>query len=136
MNAVKKSPKQRLPIDKMNSNDIAAVFREMINAKKEYEITKETEATKRQAILADYKLKMQKLSDRRELITEVLQQEYSLRKETINKMFDEMKQAYEDGNTDIVLQAMKSVEGIVKESPLKDLIMIGRALEGDSELEI
>lgn len=132
----KHTKKKDLPIYKLESPDIVTVLKEMITAKREYEITKETEHTKRNEITANLMIHMKKMSDQRDMFSEALQMEYHMRHETIDRMFVYLERAYFDGNTEVVVQSMKSIEGIIKNSPLKELLAIGKLLEDDGDLII
>jgi hypothetical protein len=125
--ASKKLPKKS-PLGKMNSKDTSSVLRELINAKKEYEICVEQELTKRQDIQADLTKYMLNINLKRDAIFSVLEEEYKIRRETIAELGKILDQAYEDGRDEVVIQAISSIEGIIKESPAKGLLYINEAL--------
>ena len=128
---IKKSQKGAVtPADTVN------VIREMINAKKEYEITREVETSKRLEIESNLRKHIATLTLKRDQFITVLDKEYSMRKYSIDRMFDLLDKAYEDGNMDVVIQSLDSIEGIVKTSPLKEILQIGKIFESDDELVI
>ena len=130
----KKLPKDS-PLGKMNSKDTSSVFKEIINAKKEYEMCVEQETTKRLAIKSDLTKYMANINLKREMIFYVLEKEYKVRQETIEDLGRVLDRAYEDGRDDVVIQAISSIEGILKESPAKGLLYINEALS-DSKKEL
>jgi len=65
--------------------------------------------------------------------TAAFEEEYSIRKDTIEKMFNLIEKALDEGSDNIVIAALDSIEKIVKESPLKGLEQIASAFENDDE---
>lgn len=123
----KKVPKNNSPLGKMNSGDTASVLTQLINAKKEYEMCIEQETTKRQAIESDLKKYMADIQLKRDVIFSVLENQYKMRSDSINKMYELLDTAYADGRDEVVIQALTSIEGIIKESPAKELLTIREA---------
>jgi len=127
----------KLNLNKLNSKDAASVLKSFIEAKKEYEIVREQETTKRLAIENNMKMYIAKLTAQREIIENSLRVEYAMRKETIEQMFSYVDRAFDEDKNEIVIAALDKIEGIVKESPLVGIAKIGMAFENDDiELEI
>lgn len=121
----------------LSSKDTANVLIKMIEAKREYETVREQEITKRYEIESDLKKYILKLSNQREIIENSLEKEYSMCRETIDKMFSYVDRALDEGKDEIVIAALDNIEGIVKESPLAGLAKITKAFENDNvDLEI
>lgn len=123
----KKLPTGESPLGKMNSKDTASVLSQLIQAKKDYEMCKETEYTKRMDIEADLKKHMESVQLQRDVIFEVLEKEYSMRKDNIDRMYSILDKAYDDGRDEVVIQALESIEGIIKEGPAKALLTVREA---------
>ncbi len=131
-----KLPK-KTDMPKLSSKDAANVFKELINAKKEYELVREQEVTKRQEIAANLNYHLEKLSMQRDMIENYLEKDFAMRKETIDEIFSRMDRAYNDQNYEVVIKALDSVEGIVKQSPMADMFQMKKIMSDDSlELEI
>lgn len=122
-----------LEFDKLNSNDTAGVFKHLIDAKKEYQIVKEQETTKRMQINSQMKIHIENITAKREFFKEVLKEEYGLRKETIDNLFLCIDRAFDEDKNEIVISALEAIEGIVKENPLKALAKIASSFENDDE---
>ena len=122
--AKKKLPKKDSPLGKMNSKDTASVLTQLIQAKKEYEMCVEKETTKRKEIESNMVMYLETLKLKRDIVFSVLEEQYKLRKESIENLYELLDKAYEDGRDDVVIQAISSIEGIIKESPAKDLLNI------------
>lgn len=116
----KKSPKLpivgNIPNPMPMTPETLGFFRDVLNARKEYAIVKEQESTKRDAIMARLKGRLEDISARRELVASALEKDFSIRQNTINEFFIRLDQALEDGKDDVAIQAAKSIEGIVKTS--------------------
>ncbi|MCH3964294.1 MAG: hypothetical protein LKE46_08445 [Clostridium sp.] len=129
--------KDILEVKRKNSNynslEYIDIIKMLIKSKKEYEITKEQETTKRMAIKSDLFKYLKKLDAKKEVLLEVFEKEYNFRKNTVDKMFDVVERALDDGRDTVVCQALDSIEGIVKESPLKGIAQVSRAFENDDE---
>ncbi|MBU3191296.1 hypothetical protein K9O30_06620 [Clostridium bowmanii] len=119
--------------DKLNSKDLGNVLKVLIQSKKEYEITKEQETTKRKVIENDMIKYLKTLDAKKEFLSKAFEEEYSIRKDTIEKMFNLIEKALDEGSDNIVIAALDSIEKIVKESPLKGLAQIASAFENDDE---
>lgn len=116
-----------------NSLEYIDMIKVLIKSKKEYEITKEQEATKRMAIKNDLVKYLKKLDEKKEFLLEIFEKEYNFRKNTVDHMFDVVERALDDGRDTVVCQALDSIEGIVKESPLKSIAQVSSAFENDDE---
>jgi hypothetical protein len=135
-NLVKKSNGTGLDLSKLESSDIANAFKTFINAKKEYEITKEQERTKRQALDTDLKKYLTKVNQTKDFLSKHLTEQYSLRRETIEELFIRLDRALDEDKDSVAVQVLTALEGIVKESPLKEVEQIGKTFASDGEIEI
>lgn len=112
---------------------IADVFKNLIESKKEYEITKEQEITKRLKIESDLKVALYSINAKKEIISQILSQSYNLRKENIDKMFFVIERALDENKNDIVVSALNNIEEILKDNPLKSLLHIHNTFEDDEQ---
>lgn len=119
--------------DKLESSDIAGVLKTLIQSKKEYEVTKEQETTKRMKIHNDMIQYLKNLEAKKEFVYKAFQEEYSIRRETIDRMFLMIEECLDEGKNEVVISALNNIEGIVKESPLKSIASIASAFENDDE---
>lgn len=119
----------------MNSSDLKDAFVQFINEKKEYEVVKEQETTKREAIHADLQKYLTKVNQTKILVNH-LSSKYITRKETLEKVFEKLDQALEQNKDSVAIQIVNSLEGIVKENPLKEIEQIGKAFSTGGTIEI
>jgi hypothetical protein len=135
-NVVKNNKGTGLDLSKLESSDIAEAFKTFINAKKEYEITKEQERTKRQSLDANLKKYQTKVNLTKDFLSKHLTEQYSFRRETIEELFIRLDRALDEDKDSVAVQVLTALEGIVKESPLKEVEQIGKAFASDGQLEI
>lgn len=120
-------PKRTLPIKNCPfgnaSPDVALrAFSDVLKAKKEYEIVLAQETTKREDIAARLKVRLQQLDNFRGILSEHLEREHLLRKEVIAGVFERLDEALSADNTQVAMCALSSIEGIVKTSPLNEVL--------------
>jgi hypothetical protein len=125
-----------IDLSKLESADIQKVFTSFINAKKEYEMTREQERTKRALIDTDLQKYLTKVDQTKEVLSKHLTEQYSIRRETINELFNVLDRAIEEDKDTVAVQVLTALEGIIKESPLKEVEQIGKAFSSDGELEL
>lgn len=104
-------------------------FRALINGAKEYSKVREEEATKRCQIQADLKRDMEKIKGQRQFLEDYLRTTFDERRNTIDRMFERLDLALAEDKDQVAIQALASIEGIVKSSPLEPLLTTQRALE-------
>ena len=122
-----------IDLDKLNSEDLGNVLKKLIESKKEYEIAKEQEATKRMAIENNMVQYLKTLEAKKEFLSKAFAEEYNIRKDTINEMFNVIERALDEDKDSIVIAALDNIEKVVKESPLKGIAQIANAFENDDE---
>lgn len=120
-------------ISKLPPEDVGNVIVELINSKKELEITCEQETTKRIKIHNQLEISLKNIDLKREIISTALNKEYGLRQENIEKMFDLVEKALDSEKDEIVIAAIDGIVNIVKESPLNGIAQIASAFENDEE---
>ena len=121
---------------KLSTSDLADVIKALVNAKKEYEIVREQEFTKRAAIESDLMQNMTKILAKREIILRHLSNSYSERSESLRHTFNILERALQDKNTEFVVAALGTIVEIIKVNPLKEIDAIGKAFESDEEFII
>jgi hypothetical protein len=120
-----------------SNSEVTDLFKTLIQAKKEYEITKEVEATKRKNIESSLYKYLSNLEAKKELIYYSLAEEYSIRRENIDKMFSLIEESLENDKDNVVIAALDNIEKIICDSPLKSIAEIAKAFnDDDSELII
>lgn len=105
------------------------VFSSLINGAVGYMNAHDLEKTQRQQIKADLTRDMQRVQAERDVLENYLRKTFSERKEVIDKMFLRLDRALDEDRGDVAIQALASIEGIVKESPLEALLQTRKALE-------
>ena len=120
-------------ISKLPPEDVGNVIVELINSKKELEITCEQETTKRIKIHNQLEISLKNIDLKREIISTALNKEYGLRQENIEKMFNLVEKALDSEKDEIVIAAIDGIVNIVKESPLNGIAQIASAFENDEE---
>lgn len=117
----------------LKSADLADVLKVLIQSKKEYEITKEQEKTKRMAIENDMIKYLKTLDAKKEFLSKAFEEEYKIRKETIEHLFNIVERALDEGRDNVIHDALNSIEKVVIESPLMGIVEIASAFEKDEE---
>jgi len=119
--------------NKSNPLDVFEAFKVFITAKKEYEIVKEQEFTKRKAIDIDLQKFQITSANKREFIKEYFVNQFSDRREVIERNFTLLDRALDENKDNIAIQILDTIGGIIKENPLKEIDKIGKAFEDDDE---
>lgn len=121
---------------KSNNIDVVSVFSQFINAKKEYEQTKEQEITKRLEIEADLRKHIETVVNQREFLEKYLEKEYKIRQLTIDKFFEVLDNVLENNKDNIVIKTLESIENVVKETPLSGLMQLKKSIENNEVIKI
>jgi len=112
-------------------------LRSLVDAAKEHGNTREEERTRRAQIEADLKRDIAKIKVQRKILETILQNTFSERRDTVDRMFERLDRALSEDRNDVAIQALSSIEGIVKSSPLESLLAARNTLEDkESILEI
>jgi len=132
---VKKGPnKGSVPLPAKESLEL---LRSLVDAAKEHGNTREEERTRRAQIEADLKRDIAKIKVQRKILETILQNTFSERRDTVDRMFERLDRALSEDRNDVAIQALSSIEGIVKSSPLESLLAARNTLEDkESILEI
>jgi hypothetical protein len=131
-----KTPSRGIDLSKLESKDLKDAITSFIDAYKDYQITKEQEHTKREAIDADLKKYLTKVNQTKDVLSDYLSNQFSSRKETIDELFTRLDRALDEDKDNVAIQVLTTLEGIVKENPLKEVEQIGKAFVLGGELEI
>jgi hypothetical protein len=135
----KNTDKARRGVDfnKLSSADLADVLKTIAVSYKEYGITKELEATKRDKISVDLQVKLNKIREKRDVLEIYFEKEYAVRRETVCDLLDRLDRAMDEDKNDVAIAALSKLGEIIQASPLRDLDKIGRVFDDpDGELEI
>ena len=116
--------KGKTPAPQMKSADVLKVFSEVLQARKEYAITKEQEETKRADIAANLRVRLVDLANRREMVAFALEREFGFREQSVNKLFARLDYALEQDKDSVAVAALSAIEGIVKESPIGNALQV------------
>lgn len=137
MSNIIKNPKKDLGYDlnNMKSEDVASIFKSLIESKKEYEITKEIEQTKRCEIEQKTKSYLETIKTHQALMEETLSKQFNQRKEAIDKMFEYVDKALESDKDEIVVAALNNITEIVK-TPVQGFTVMKKAFDSDDDLVI
>jgi hypothetical protein len=103
-------------------------FRDLINGALDYMNTSSIEKTKRQKIKADLELNMELIKAQKQVLEEYLRKTFSEREHVINEMFLRLDRALDENRDEVAIQALASIEGIVKSSPLEALLETRKTL--------
>lgn len=113
------------------------LLRSLVDAAKEHGKTREEERARRAQIEADLKRDLAKIKVQRKILETILQNTFSERRDTVDRMFERLDRALSEDRNDVAIQALSSIEGIVKSSPLESLLAARNTLEDkESILEI
>lgn len=135
-NIIKNSKKDLgYDLNNMRSEDVASVFKSLIESKKEYEITKEIEQTKRYEIEQKTKSYLEAIKSHQTLMEETLSKQFNQRKEVIDKMFEYVDKALESDKDEIVVAALNNITEIVK-TPVQGFTAMKQAFGSDDDLVI
>lgn len=106
------------------SPDAIGAFRDVLNARKELAIVKEQESTKRDAIMARMKTRLEDIATRRDAVTLALEKEFGIRQKAIDDLFTRLDLALEQGKDEFAIAVVTSIEGIVKTSPIGSALRV------------
>lgn len=129
----KNSPSSNYNMNNLDSGDAASIFKALIESKKEYEITREIETTKRLEIENRTKGYLEALKNHQALMEQSLTNQFNQRKETIDKMFEYVDQALNSDKDEIVVAALNNITEIVK-TPVQGIASIKQAFDSDDDL--
>lgn len=116
---------------------LLALAKSVIDAKKEYALVKEQEVTKRLAISSDLNKYLVSISYKRELLERHLENEFSLRKESIAEILSRLDSAIESNQESTAAAALNAIQGIVAANPLKGISEVSKFFDsGYGTLEI
>lgn len=121
-----------------NPDLLLRVFREMLQAKKEYEMTLAQETTKRQAIAAALQTRLEEIKFFKDIFSVYMNEEFKMRRESIVEVFARLDTALEANQNEVAIQALRSIEAIVEHSPLGNALATMSAVfeKKDGILEI
>jgi hypothetical protein len=119
--------------NKSNPIDVFEAFKIFITAKKEYEIVIEQENTKRKFIDTNLQKFLIKNESKKEFIKEYLANQFSDRREIIERNFNLLDKVLDEDKDNVAIQILDTIGGIIRESPLKEIDKIGKAFEDDDE---
>ncbi|WP_157040332.1 hypothetical protein [Polaromonas naphthalenivorans] len=118
-------------------NGLVGLIKSMVDAKKEYAIVKEQEATKRYAINSDLNKYLAKVNIQKEILETHLANEFKIRKEAISEIFSRLDVAIDSGNDAIAVAALTAIHGIVIANPLAGIGEMKKVFENtDGILEL
>lgn len=119
-------------LDSLNSKDASDVLKAVVESKRDYEKTKEEEATKRLAIEKATEIHLAKIKSNKETVENISKAIFNERKNAIDKSFEVLERALDEDKDAVAIAAMNGISDIVKESPLKDFDSISNALQNDN----
>ena len=105
------------------------LLRSLVDGAREHGNTKELEITKRAQIEADLNRDLQRMNHQREAFEHAMTSILDERRTTIDQLFSILDQALDADKDGVAIQALSSIEGIVKSSPLEPLLQTRRVLE-------
>lgn len=114
------------------------MLKTIIEGAKEYLTIKESEKTKRCELEASMRVNLERIRSQRQCLESYLEKSFGERRKTLDSLFERLDIALSSNDkNDVAIQALSSIEGIVKSSPLEDLLATRRELESqDGILEI
>jgi len=130
-NLTKKKTKDLL--EKLPPQDLGNVISQLIDSKRELAITQEQETTKRIQINNKLTVSLKNLELKRDVMSTMLHQEYGLREENIEKMFELVEKALDSEKNDVVIAAIDGIVSMVKHNPMSEIEKIAQAFESDEE---
>lgn len=105
----------------VSEQSASSAFKMLINAWHDYEITKETEKTKRAAINAWKEVSIGRIDSQRQILEQYLILAFKERAFTINELFYRLDKGINENNSLLISAAIGAIVDIAKESPLKKL---------------
>lgn len=111
--------KPKTPIPILSPDAALEAFDRLIGAWKDYKITAEIEATKRENIRAWRDANVKAIEKNTEILKAYLEQAFAERRHTINQLFQRLDSGIEAGNPELVSLAMTAIISVTQESPLK-----------------
>ena len=110
------------------------LFRAIIDGAVSHGKIKEEEETKRIEIESDLIRDLEKIRAQRDILESYLRHTFDERKTVIDNIFSRLDIALADNRDAIVIQALSSIEGIIKSNPLEGLLVTRKAFESQGGL--
>lgn len=120
-------------LSNLDSKDVASIFKVLVESKKEYDITKEVETTKRYKIEQNTKSYLEALKAQQSAMEKILSEQFNQRKEAIDKMFECLDKALDTDKDEIVIAALNSITEVVK-TPVTGFQIVRQAFDSDDDL--
>lgn len=112
--------------------NVTSAFSRLLEARQEYRRIAEQEKTKRHAIDAWEKVRLQELKNQQVILQQYLDATFSERRHVIDGFFNALDQGLESGNLELIDKAISGIVDIVKESPLRQVDNLIAALNDNS----
>lgn len=97
----------------------------------DYEVVREQEKTKREAIAVHRDVSIEKIRAQRDLMQSAINQTFGERKQVLEAQIHAMDHALNSGNTEVLNKALDGMVSVVKATPFKGMAEIRRELEDD-----
>lgn len=123
----------KFDLNNLESKDVASIFKVLVESKKEYDITKEVETTKRYKIEQNTKSYLEALKAQQSTMEKILSEQFNQRKEAIDKMFECLDKALDTDKDEIVIAALNSITEVVK-TPVTGYQTVRQAFDSDDDL--
>jgi hypothetical protein len=108
-------------ITKDGIDALFSTIKHMQDAKKDYEIVKEEEKSKRKAITSDEKKFLAELAAKKEIILQYLDKSFDERKNNFLELFSRLDLTLENDQVEETALLLKSITDLAVSSPFKDL---------------
>ncbi len=97
----------------------------------DYEIVREQEKTKREAIASQRDVSIETIRAQRDLMQSAINQTFGERKKILEAQIHAMDHALNSGSTEVLNKALDGMVSVIKESPFKNMAQIRKELEDD-----
>ena len=116
-------------VGKTIGNGVTAInpvqcVKEISTAYTEYRQIQTQETTKRRQIEAWEKVSLKKIKAQRDLLMEYLDRSFDERKENFSNLFKMLDKAAENGDTQSIAMALKSIVDLASNGPFKDIASV------------
>ncbi len=100
---------------------MATVAMDLFRAFSDYRKACEAEKTRRECIKAERDIAVERIRSEREILSTYLRETFRERRLVLEKMLSSLDRALSENNTEVACKAMEQIEGVIRNSPLREI---------------
>ncbi len=100
---------------------LATVTKDLFKAFSDYRQACETEKTRRECIKAEKDIVIERIRNEKEILSTYLRETFRERNLVLEKILSSLDRALNENNTEVACKAMEQIEGVIRNSPLREI---------------